>query len=68
MLRQPRSLRLCTLIDKPQRRKIDMTPDYNGFEAPDRYVVGYGLGRDGQYQNLPCLTCLEPTPVEGVLV
>lgn len=68
MLRQPRSLRLCTLIDKPQRRKIDMTPDYCGFEAPDRWVVGYGLGRDGQYQNLPHLACLEAVPAEGALV
>ncbi|MBI4513867.1 MAG: hypoxanthine phosphoribosyltransferase [Gemmatimonadetes bacterium] len=66
MLRQPRSLRLCALIDKPQRRKIDMSPDYCGFQAPDRYVVGYGLDLEGQYQNLPHLACLEPARVEGV--
>ncbi len=68
MMRDPRSLRLCTLIDKPQRRKIDMAPDYCGFEAPDRYVVGYGLSHDGRFQNLPYLACLETSPVEGVAV
>jgi hypoxanthine phosphoribosyltransferase len=58
-LRRPRSLRVCTLLDKPERRKIDMVPDYFGFHAPDRFVVGYGLDYDGRYQNLPYLTTLE---------
>jgi hypoxanthine-guanine phosphoribosyltransferase len=50
---------VCTLLDKPERRKIDMVPDYFGFHAPDRFVVGYGLDYDGRYQNLPYLTTLE---------
>ena len=61
-LRNPRSLRLCALLDKPQSRRVDVTPDYYGFQAPDQFVVGYGLEHRGQYRNLPHLTCLEAEP------
>ena len=62
LLRRPRSLRLCALLDKPQCRRVNVTPDYYGFQAPDQFVVGYGLEHQGQYRNLPHLTCLELAP------
>ncbi len=52
---QPRSLRVCTLLDKPHRRKVDLQPDHVGFQVPDRHVVGYGLDYQGRYRNLPYL-------------
>ena len=58
-LYQPRSLRVCTLLDKPQRRRVDFQPDHVGFQVPDRWVVGYGLDHDGTYRNLPHLTWVE---------
>lgn len=51
--RGPRSLSLCTLLDKPDRRVIDVDVDYTGFEIPDEFVVGYGLDYDQKYRNLP---------------
>lgn len=51
--RNPKSLRLCTLLDKPERRVVDVKVDFVGFEVPDRFVVGYGLDYDQQYRNLP---------------
>lgn len=51
--RGPASLRLCTLLDKPDRRVIDVPVDYTGFEIPDEFVVGYGLDYDQRYRNLP---------------
>lgn len=51
--RKPASLRLCTLLDKPDRRVIDVPVDYTGFEIPDEFVVGYGLDYDQRYRNLP---------------
>ncbi len=51
--RGPASLRLCTLLDKPERRMVDVTVDYTGFEIPDEFVVGYGLDYDQRYRNLP---------------
>ena len=58
-LYQPRSLRVCTLLDKPHRRKVDFMPDFVGFQVPDRHVVGYGLDYQGKYRNLPFLTYVE---------
>jgi len=55
----PRSLRVCSLLDKPHRRKVDFTPDFIGFQVPDRHVVGYGLDYQGKYRNLPFLTYVE---------
>jgi len=51
--RQPKSLRLCTLLDKPERRVKDVQVDYTGFQIPDEFVVGYGLDYDQKYRNLP---------------
>ena len=51
--RGPRSLRLCTLLDKPERRVVDVDVDYTGFQIPDEFVVGYGLDYDQRYRNLP---------------
>ncbi len=51
--RQPRSLKLCTLLDKPDRRVREVHVDYTGFQIPDEFVVGYGLDYDQRYRNLP---------------
>ena len=51
--RGPASLKLCTLLDKPDRRVIDVPVDYTGFEIPDEFVVGYCLDYDQRYRNLP---------------
>ncbi|NLY39719.1 MAG: hypoxanthine phosphoribosyltransferase [Firmicutes bacterium] len=50
--RQPRSIRVATLLDKPSRRKVDFDPDYRGFVIPDHFVVGYGLDWNQRYRNL----------------
>lgn len=57
--RNPGSLRLCTLLDKPERRVIDVNVDYTGFEIPDEFVVGYGLDYDQRYRNLPYIGVVE---------
>lgn len=59
-LRHPRSVRLCTILSKPSRRKADIEPDYLGFEVPDEFVVGYGLDFDEKYRNLPYIGVLKP--------
>ncbi|MCQ2523625.1 MAG: hypoxanthine phosphoribosyltransferase [Lachnospiraceae bacterium] len=51
--RNPASLKLCTLLDKPSRRVVDVDVDYTGYEIPDTFVVGYGLDYDQVYRNLP---------------
>ncbi|MBP5624769.1 MAG: hypoxanthine phosphoribosyltransferase [Lachnospiraceae bacterium] len=51
--RHPASLKLCTLLDKPERRVVDVDVDYTGFKVPDVFVVGYGLDYDQVYRNLP---------------
>ncbi len=57
--RSPKSVRLCTLLDKPERRVVDVKVDYVGFEIPDEFVVGYGLDYDQQYRNLPYIGFVE---------
>ncbi len=58
--RKPNSLRLCTLLDKPERREVkDVHVDYCGFEVPDAFVVGYGLDYDQKYRNLPFIGVVE---------
>ncbi|MCL0071881.1 hypoxanthine phosphoribosyltransferase [Peptococcaceae bacterium] len=54
------SLKVCTLLDKPSRRKVDVRIDYNGFEIPDEFVVGYGLDFNECYRNLPYIAVLKP--------
>ena len=51
--RKPNSMRLCTLLDKPERRVKDVAVDYVGFDIPDKFVVGYGLDYAQKYRNLP---------------
>jgi hypoxanthine phosphoribosyltransferase len=58
--RKPASLKICTLLDKPSRRKVDLTPDYCGFEIEDKFVVGYGLDFAEEYRNLPFIGVLKP--------
>ena len=57
--RGPKSLRLCTLLDKPDRRVVDVKVDYTGFQIPDEFVVGYGLDYDQKYRNLPYIVIVE---------
>ena len=57
--RKPKSLKLCTLLDKPDRRVSDVKVDYTGFEIPDEFVVGYGLDYDQRYRNLPYVGVVE---------
>jgi hypoxanthine phosphoribosyltransferase len=56
--RNPKSLRVCTLLDKPDRREVEVKVDYNGFVIPDEFVVGYGLDYDQKYRNLPYIGVL----------
>ena len=58
-LYQPRSIRVCTFLDKPHRRKVDLQPDHVGFQVSDRHVVGYGLDYQGKYRNLAHLSYVE---------
>ena len=51
--RKPKALKICTLLNKPSRRKADIDGDYIGFEVPDEFVVGYGLDYNQKYRNLP---------------
>lgn len=57
--RHPNSMRLCTLLDKPDRRVRDVKVDYTGFEIPDEFVVGYGLDYAQKYRNLPYIGIVE---------
>lgn len=51
--KKPNSVKVCTLLDKPSRRKVDVKADYSGFEIPDAFVIGYGLDYAEKYRNLP---------------
>lgn len=57
--RKPNSLKLCTLLDKPERRVIDVNVNYTAFEIPDEFVVGYGLDYQQKYRNLPYIGVVE---------
>lgn len=63
--RNPNSIRICTLLDKPERRKADIAPDYVGFVVPDEFVVGYGLDYAERYRNLPYIGVLKPEVYSG---
>lgn len=58
--RNPSSVRIATLLDKPDRRKVDIRPDYTCFTVPDEFVVGYGLDYAERYRNLPYIGVLKP--------
>ncbi len=57
--RNPKSIKICTLLDKPSRRLVDLTADYVGFSIENLFVVGYGLDYDQKYRNLPYVSYLE---------
>ncbi|MGB9732104.1 MULTISPECIES: hypoxanthine phosphoribosyltransferase [Calditerrivibrio] len=58
-VRNPNSLKICSLLDKPSRRLADINPDYCGFSIPDKFVVGYGLDYNGYYRNLKDISILK---------
>ncbi|MBR7091574.1 MAG: hypoxanthine phosphoribosyltransferase [Clostridia bacterium] len=58
--RKPASVRICTLLDKPERRKTDIKADYVGLTVPNAFIVGYGLDYDQKYRNLPFIAVLKP--------
>lgn len=60
LTRNPSSIKICTLLDKPERRTADITADYSGFSIPDAFAVGYGLDYDEKYRNLPFIGVLDP--------
>ncbi len=63
--RQPASIKICCLLDKPARRLADIDIDYIGFTIPDRFVIGYGLDYDERYRNLPYIGVLKPSVYGG---
>ncbi len=58
--RNPASIRIATLLDKPERRAVELQADYVGYQVPDEFVVGYGLDYDEKYRNLPFVGVLKP--------
>ncbi len=58
--RNPRSIKICTLLDKPERRKTNIVADYRCFTIPEAFIVGYGLDYAEQYRNLPYVGILKP--------
>jgi hypoxanthine phosphoribosyltransferase len=58
--RRPRSLRICTLLNKPSRREVDVAVEYVGFDIPNKFVLGYGLDYMELYRNLPYIAVLAP--------
>lgn len=59
MDKEPRSIKLCVLLDKPEKREnYDINPDYTGFIIPNRFVIGYGLDYDEKYRNIPNISCI----------
>lgn len=64
-LRKAASIRICTLMDKPERRAKPIVADYSGFNIPDAFVVGYGLDYDQRYRNLPYVGILKPEVYGG---
>lgn len=63
--RSPRSIRICTLFDKPERRQVEVEAAYVGSVIPDAFIVGYGLDYDEKYRNLPFVGVLKPSVYEG---
>ena len=57
--RRPKCLKLCTLLDKPERRVVEVPVDYNGFQIPNEFVVGYGMDYAQRYRNLPYIGVVE---------
>lgn len=66
-MRSPNSVRICTFLDKSERRKADIQADYVGAEVPDEFVVGYGLDFAQRYRNLPYLGVLKPSVYQDMI-
>lgn len=58
-MKKPESVKLCALLDKPDRRVVEVKVDYTGFQIPDKFVIGYGLDFDEKYRNLPYVGYIE---------
>lgn len=63
--KKPRSIKVCTLLSKPERRQAEVQIDYEGFKIPNKYVVGYGLDYQQKYRNLPYLAVLDQVDEEA---
>ncbi|MDG2769812.1 phosphoribosyltransferase family protein, partial [Vibrio parahaemolyticus] len=57
--KSPRSIKICVMLDKPSRRKVDLQPDFAGFVIPDVFIVGYGLNYGNYYRNIPYIFTFE---------
>ena len=64
-MRNPNSVKICTILDKPSRRKADIAPDYEGFAVPDEFVVGYGLDYDESTATCPTSACSSPASTKS---
>ncbi|MEH7106402.1 hypoxanthine phosphoribosyltransferase [Bacillus sp. JJ1764] len=58
-LHKPKSIKICTLLDKPERRRVDLKADYVGYIIPDKFIVGYGIDYAEKYRNLPYIATLK---------
>jgi hypoxanthine phosphoribosyltransferase len=58
-LKEPKSIKICVMLDKPSRRKVDLQPDFSGFIIPDVFIVGYGLNYGNYYRNIPYIFTFE---------
>ena len=65
-MKDPSSISICTLLDKPSRRAVDIEPRYVGSEVQDQFVVGYGLDYAQQYRNLPFIGILKKEAAERI--
>jgi hypoxanthine phosphoribosyltransferase len=63
--KKPRTIKVCTLLNKPERREVDVLIDYVGFNIPNKFVIGYGLDYQQKYRNLPYLAVLNRVDEEG---
>ena len=66
LTRGANSVKVCTILNKPERRKADIEPDYVGYDVPDEFVVGYGLDFNEKYRQLPYVGVLKPEVYENV--
>ncbi len=66
--RLPKTVKICSLLDKPLGRKVDLEADYVGFEVGNHFIIGYGLDYDQSYRNLPYITCLDEVEPDKVLL
>ena len=64
MQRNPASLKVCTLLDKPERREVDIEGDYVGFKIPNEFVIGYGLDYAEDYRNIPEVCVIAPSAIK----